>query len=294
MTERLSDVAARIASVRQLSAVITAMRGIAASRSREARSRLDGVRAYARTVGEAIGHALAFLPEGTAEVPSGKGSGEKRAGVHGIIALCAEQGFAGTFNEHVLDAADRLIKLEPARPTALLLVGDRGLMVAAERQFDIAWSAPMIAHVGQAASLASRIIEELYRRLGAGTLTRISVVHAIPGGSAAAEVTEKVLVPFDFGRFPLARGASQPLITLQPAVLLARLAEEYIFAELCEAVILSFAAENEARMRAMIAAKTNVAKTLDGLIARSRQLRQEEITNEIIELDSGARANASS
>ncbi|MFZ2468739.1 MAG: F0F1 ATP synthase subunit gamma, partial [Parvibaculum sedimenti] len=77
-------------------------------------------------------------------------------------------------------------------------------------------------------------------------------------------------------------------------VLLAKLVEEYVFAELCEAVMLSFAAENEARMRAMIAARSNVAKTLDGLIARSRQLRQEEITNEIVELASGAETNAAS
>ena len=58
MTERLSDVSVRIGSVQQLSAVITAMRGIAAARSREARSRLDGVRAYARTIAEAIGQAV--------------------------------------------------------------------------------------------------------------------------------------------------------------------------------------------------------------------------------------------
>jgi F-type H+-transporting ATPase subunit gamma len=69
--------------------------------------------------------------------------------------------------------------------------------------------------------------------------------------------------------------------------LLAELAEEYVFAELTEAVTLSLAAENEARTQAMTAAKTNVAKMLDELIARLRQLRQEEITNEIIEL--GAR-----
>jgi len=63
---------------------------------------------------------------------------------------------------------------------------------------------------------------------------------------------------------------------------LADLAEEYVFAELTEAVTLS-RAENEARMRAMTAAKTNVSKMLDDLVGRSRQLRQEEITNNIIE-----------
>ena len=78
---------------------------------------------------------------------------------------------------------------------------------------------------------------------------------------------------------------------MAPQVLLMRLAEEYVFAELCEALTLSVAAENEARMRAMTAAKSNVAKMLDELIARSRQLRQEEITNEIIELG-GRRAKA--
>ena len=68
MTERLSDVMARIGSVRQLSSVIGAMRGIAAARAREARERVEGVRAYARTVGAAIGQALAFV-EGGAGAP---------------------------------------------------------------------------------------------------------------------------------------------------------------------------------------------------------------------------------
>jgi F-type H+-transporting ATPase subunit gamma len=36
----------------------------------------------------------------------------------------------------------------------------------------------------------------------------------------------------------------------------------------------------------MIAARTNVHNTLDGLIGESRRLRQEEITSEIVELSS--------
>jgi len=76
------------------------------------------------------------------------------------------------------------------------------------------------------------------------------------------------------------------MVTLAPRKLLAKLAEEYIYTQLCEAVMLSFAAENEARMRAMIAARTNVHNTLDGLIQESRRLRQDEITSEIVELSS--------
>ncbi len=286
MTERLSDIVVRIGSVQQLSAVITAMRGIAAARSREARGQLDGVRAYAGTIAEAIGHALAHLPGGP---PAAGGS---RGGDHGIVAFCAEQGFVGTFNERVLDAAQQAMAREPGRTSHLVLLGDRGLMPAGERQLAVAWSAPMVVHAGQATSLANRIVEEIYRRLGTGQLTRISVIHAVPGPSAQVEIREKVLIPFDFGRFPVARHARQPIFTLPPDTLLARLAEEYIFAELCEAVVLSLAAENEARMRAMITAKSNVTTTLDSLVARSRQLRQEEITNEILELAGGGKGPA--
>jgi F-type H+-transporting ATPase subunit gamma len=52
--------------------------------------------------------------------------------------------------------------------------------------------------------------------------------------------------------------------------------------------MLSFAAENEARMAAMIAARSNVGRKLDELVASFRRLRQEEITGEIIELSTGS------
>jgi len=52
--------------------------------------------------------------------------------------------------------------------------------------------------------------------------------------------------------------------------------------------VLSFAAENEARMEAMIAARSNVVRKLDELVASFRRLRQEEITSEIIELSAGS------
>ena len=80
--------------------------------------------------------------------------------------------------------------------------------------------------------------------------------------SVSLSMLAGIVHAYDFGRFSTASPATPrrnpPLITLAPQRLLSRLAEEYIFAQLCEAIMLSFAAENEARMRAMIAARTNV------------------------------------
>ena len=283
MTERLSDVQARIGTVHQLSAVVTAMRGIAAARSREARGQLDGVRAYADVIGGAISQALTFIPQ-----PERAEALHRTGGAHIVVALCTEQGFAGVFSERVLEAASNVMQSDAHGPVELFLVGDRGLAVAGERAMAVIWSAPMIAHAGEMPALANRIIEALFDRLDTGQVAKVSVVHGVPGSSASLQILRKQLIPFDFTRFPLARNAVPPLLTLPPQKLLNRLAEEYMFAELCEAVILSFAAENEARMRAMIAARTNLADTLDHLVARSRQLRQDEITSEIIELAAGA------
>ena len=79
-----------------------------------------------------------------------------------------------------------------------------------------------------------------------------------------------------------------PLITLPASRLVARLAEEYVYAALCEAAMHAFAAENEARVAAMVRARRNMETMLERLQALERQVRQEEITAEVVELASGA------
>ncbi|WP_068114760.1 F0F1 ATP synthase subunit gamma [Tropicimonas marinistellae] len=274
MSGRLADIETRIGTVRKLAAVVAAMRGIAASRAREARGHVAGIRTFADTIGEAISQSLALLPD------QGRDGDRGNTGRRAVVLLAAEQGFAGAFNETVFDAAAPLL----GDPHELILAGDRGLIVAEERGLDVDWSAPMIAHAGQATSLAVRITEAIYERLAAGNVTCVTVVHAAPDGPTTGDVVVRPLVPFDFSRFPAPLHGAAPLITLPAEDLLTRLAEEYVFAEITEAIMLSFVAENEARTRAMIAAHDNVSKSLDQLVAQSRLLRQEEITDEITEL----------
>ena len=62
MAERLADVVTQIHNVRQLEAVVTAMRGIAASRAQQSRSLLAGIEAYTDVISRTIGRALSLLP----------------------------------------------------------------------------------------------------------------------------------------------------------------------------------------------------------------------------------------
>ena len=62
MAERLADIITQIQNVQQLEAVVTAMRGIAASRAQKARSLLAGIEAYSDVISHAIAQALDLLP----------------------------------------------------------------------------------------------------------------------------------------------------------------------------------------------------------------------------------------
>lgn len=65
---------------------------------------------------------------------------------------------------------------------------------------------------------------------------------------------------------------------------------EYVFALLTEAVVESIASENAARLSAMESAHDNVSKKLTSLPQDAQQVRQSEITTELLELVAAAKA----
>jgi F-type H+-transporting ATPase subunit gamma len=217
--------------------------------------------------------------------------GRVQAPAHGapepriVVVLCAEQGFVGSFSEQILEQAARDCEWKPCE---FLMVGTRGAMLAQERGLPLAWSTPMASHADEMTRLAGRMTDALYERLDATGAMRVSVVHALPGVASRLTVAEHRLLLFDYGRFHVAPRKMPPLITLAPEPLLAGLAQAYVYVELCEAAMLSFAAENEARVRAMIAARSNVKKKLEALLQRYRRVRQDETTSDILELSAGA------
>ena len=274
MTERLAEAGRRIENVHQLELVVTAMRGIAASRIQQAHALLPTLRAHASVIARGIGQVLAQLP---AEHSSGR-VGSRRAAT---ILFCAEQGFAGAFSDRMLDEV-----VHRAGGHDLFLIGTRGAILASERRIKSVWQAAMVPHASLVPVLAGRIAAALYAWLAGSVQPTVEVI--VPAWSAADGVApvRRSLLPFDFRRFAVPLSGQPPLTTLPPPVLLARLAEEYLFSELCEAALTAFAAENEARVAVMLTAKNNIERMRSDLEALARQIRQEEITAEVVELAS--------
>jgi len=279
VTERLADVSARIAGIRQLGAVVNAMRGIAAARAQQARSQVVAVDRYAAAIGAAIGQALSL-------VTTSRPQQARDPGPPCLVLFCAEQGFAGAFSERVLDAAG------PDLATASLFVaGTRGGVALAERGIKPGWTGVLPSHSPGLPRLATAIATALYERLAQGDVHRLDVIFCQWDPGHGVRLVRQALLPFDFTRFPASAHATAPLVYLRPEVLLQDLIVDYLHAQLCHAALHGFAAENEARMEAMAAAHTQTDRQLADLQAVQRRVRQEEITAEIIELAAGEAAS---
>jgi F-type H+-transporting ATPase subunit gamma len=281
VTERLRETIRRIENVRQLESVVTAMRGIAASRAQQAHSLQPALHAHSSVIARAIGQALLLVSDW--RLPA-NGAAHRTA----TILFCAEQGFVGAFSERMMDA------LETGTQRDVFLIGTHGVLLAEQRRIPLVWHAAMVQHANLIAALAQRAADALngWILTGAGQRVELIVPRWSAGEGVIAE--HRSLLPFDFRRFAISTREPPPLTTLPSRMLLARLAEEYVFAELCQAALTAFAAENEARVAAMRQAKSNLHNMLADLQTVERQVRQEEVTAEVVELASGAGARARS
>ena len=279
MTERLSEITAQIASIRQLGSMVNAMRGIAASRAQQARSQLRGVETYSATLAGAIGRALTLAGNGV------DGRRTPRDGVVNVI-FCAEQGFAGAFSERVLDGVG-----SDLADGEIFLIGTRGASIMAERGMKPAWTAAMPSHSLGIPRLANYIAEALYARLAASEIARLEATFGHWQAGKGLSVERRQLFPIDPSSFPRPATANPPLFNLDAGTILFGLTGDYIHAQLCDAALHAFAAENEARMEAMTAARREIGRRLTDLEANQRIVRQDEITSEVVELAAGEAAS---
>jgi F-type H+-transporting ATPase subunit gamma len=277
---RLAQLQSRIHSLEELGDVVGALRAVSATRVQQAHAVLESIRQYTEVIHEALAEALRALPP-----PPNPSDPSPSASL--IIAFGSEHGFVGGFNDRVLDAV--ATRRKPG--DELIVVGTRADLVARERREAVTWSCAMAAQVAGIDEVGLRLMERIAVASGRRRVDRVTLVYMrVANGPAARAITE-TLLPFDVKSIPHA-GALRPkaISNLAPLVLLDGLVDELLFAQLAHAATESFASENTARLAAMQAATDNVTTKLDDLARIERELRQEEITTELLDVVTGAEA----
>jgi F-type H+-transporting ATPase subunit gamma len=274
--EELIRLKSRIESLGELRTLFSAMRAMSAARVQEAQAALDGIRRYATVVQGAISEAASLQPAGTELLseeellpPSGS-----------LVLICAEHGFAGAFNRLLLQRASTEIKTHEQ----LGIVGRRGAALADEHGLSPTWALAMATHVGGVIEIARHVAAQLTRA------ESVRLIFARYASGGRFEIGVRPVVPIDPRLLTASARQTPPLHHLAPKLLLQRLVEEHLFADLVLAMMESLASENGARLQVMKAADRNIEDKLAELTRRARQVRQEAITAELLDVVTGAEA----
>lgn len=267
--ERLAVIEARIRSLHQLRDVIGAMRSLAAAHLQQASDALPGARRYGDIVDDAFAQALGLLaPQGDApEAPP----------VLGVIVFTAEHGFVGGFNRVLAEEVRRIA------PRRLFAVGTRGAAVLREAGLTLDWWGPAAVNVPTIMDVGRRVTDDVYRLFDSHGLGRLDMLFGRLLDDGTWSITQEPLLPLNPARYPR-RPEAAPLHYLAPHDLLERLVEEHLLADVVRGTTEALAAENAARLQAMSNAFDNIDHTLDDLEARHRQVRQDQITEELLDL----------
>jgi len=276
---RVHETAIQIESLKDLSAVIAAIRVMATVQMQQGERALNAVRNYAEIVRRAFAEAAALLSEDreTEDMPVVQWPC--------LVVFCSEHGFCGSFNEPLLRAAAEALQREPY--LRLLFVGSRGAMRAAEHGLRPSLSLTMATDITGVGPAARRVAGELYRMFVTQTITSAEMLYMRESDNRTSLV-RSTLLPLEA---PAANSsAAPPLVNMAPRRLREELAAEYMFSMLEAAAMESFNSENAARFRTMQAAHENIDRKSAELSRLARRLRQEAVTAEILELVSGAEA----
>lgn len=278
---RLAEIEAQISGMSDLQNIIAAMRSLSGMRLREAQRAVPGIRQYAEVVADGIADTLSMVQAMVRGSPDTSGA---KPGPTAVILCASEHGFVGGFNDRVVEAA--LNALGPQ--DKLFVLGSRGAARATEMNRAPAWFGPMATRPDAVSAAVQRLSEELFRQIAAREITRVEAIFSASRQGAASTVERRPLLPLDARIRQPKQKHQTPLHNMDPAKLLEKLTEEYVFARLTEAAVESISAENAARLSATQAAHDNISTMLTTLQSDARQSRQSEITTEILELAVGA------
>ncbi len=268
---RPEDIKDRLDNINEIGNIVSTLQAMATAHMLEVRSYLKAIRAHEANIASALSTALSLTGDGPPSAAATKGPSV-------AVVVGAAQGFCGGYSDRLAEAA----LAEAAQGGALIVIGSRTIGALAERGIAPIWAEEMAPRGLDVPKLATRTADAIFAHLLVAPDATVTILFAEPVGGSF-RIVRRSMLPFDFSRFPPSDG-KDVLTTLPVAALLGALVEEYVFAEVCEALMLGFAAENAARADTMARAKSNVSRIAAELKSEFHRARHEQTTAEIIEL----------
>jgi len=288
----LQDIRRRIRSVKNTQQVTKAMKMISAVKLRKSKERLLALRPYATRMTDMVGSVVARFRDDPQTVQSPIAQAflaprEERK--LRLVVVASDKGLCGGFNANVLRQATQFVHGAEGVVAHLDVVGKRALEWARKNGYTadqeyLGVSLPNLARVAEEISTQAALqyergeIDALYviYNYFSSALTQVPMVQRVFPIEMPAKDADPGDVPF--------------LLEPDPTRVLSALLPRFIETTFLHALLESSASEHGARMAAMDKASSNAEDMIARLTLHMNKIRQASITNQIIEIVSGANA----
>ncbi|MDA9331898.1 F0F1 ATP synthase subunit gamma [bacterium] len=285
----LSDLKNRIASVKSTRKITKAMQMVASAKLRRAQDAAQAGRPYAERFNAVMAGLAASVgaSEGGPKLLTGTGSDQTQL----LVVMTAERGLCGGFNSNIVKLARIAAKqlLAEGKTVKILTVGKKG-RESLKREF----GALQVDHVDLSDvkrvgyDNASAIAQNVLHRFDAGEFDVAKIFYSEFGSVVNQIPTELQVIPAKFE----AVTDEGTVYDYEPSEegILADLLPRSVATQIFTALLENAASEQGARMSAMDNATRNAGEMIDKLTIQYNRSRQAKITNELIEIISGAEA----
>jgi len=288
----LKDLRNRISSVESTQKITKAMKMVAASKLRRAQEAAEAARPYAERM-ESVLASLASSMVGQVGGPKLL-AGAGRDDVHLVVVATSERGLCGGFNTNIVKGARAKISrlIADGKDVKIVTVGKKGAS-ALRREFGSRFVQHFdMSHVKRLGFAdAAPITDYLLQAFDKGEFDVCTLFYAKFQSALTQIVTAQQLIPASFD--------AEKVVDLGNAAydyepdeteILEELLPRNVGVQLFRALLENAASEQGSRMTAMDSATRNAGDMIDSLRTTYNRTRQAVITNELIEIISGAEA----
>lgn len=288
----LKIIRTRIASVKSTKQITSAMKMVAAARLRKAQDRIVRLRPYANKLYEIlVGVTQSLVDYEEDNIYGRKTASEKIL----IVVITSNRGLCGGFNANVIKETRRVIAEKyhgqyKKGNLWFIAIGKKGFDYLRRQKLNILEEDNQLFHNLTFESV-SVVAEKIMHSFVSGKFDKVDLIYNQFKNAAVQNLTNEIFLPVE------AISSDKKAVTLVDYIyeptkeeIVRELIPKSLKIQFYKAVLDSYVAEHGARMTAMHKATDNATQLIKELTLQYNKARQASITNQILEVVSGAEA----
>lgn len=296
----LKDIKSRIQSVQNTQKITRAMKMVAAAKVKKAESTVKSARPFAEELLTMFKRMLATVGEFPAENIKYEQAinnypallTKREVKTEGLVVVTSNKGLAGAYNANIVRCALKKIEENSANgiKTKLFVIGQKGVS-ALQNKDSVEIVKKYIALMDNPSAVGTRLVaEDIAEAYVNGEIDKIEIITTRFNNMMSYSVQQWQILPVKVKYEETDK--LEALMEFMPndKVILQKIVPMFITNSIYQAVLEACASELASRMTAMSAASNNAEDMIRDLTISYNKARQGAITQELIEIVSGASA----